>query len=308
MNSPKKLNYETRPHKFAERKMLLASLLKLCNYFGKSYQYIGFGGLAFTDFKLFHKELHIEELFSIEGGSFSLERVSFNSPYPFITIKQSNSSKALTEIDLTKKSLVWLDYEDALENFMFDDIALLFGKLPLGSIYLVSCNRELKMKKTGVEYLKEEFKDKFGNIVPFNIENSDFSSLNNSITISRMFNKHIDSIIEERNSIEDSNLKFHQLYNLLYEEYRGARMYTFGGVIAEESFNKHVAGLEIFDFINNPFQIEIPNLTRKEIDLLDSHLFEREEELLSLKIITEKELNQYKIIYKYIPHFYDIRL
>ena len=69
MNSPKFLNYETRPHKFTERKMLLSSLSKICNYYSDEYQYIGLGGISFTDFKLFHKELHINEMHSIEAGN-----------------------------------------------------------------------------------------------------------------------------------------------------------------------------------------------------------------------------------------------
>ena len=77
MNSPKKINYETRPFKFTERKMLLSTFIRLSNKYESPYQYIGFGGLTFTDFKLFHKELHIEKMHSIEGGDFSTERLSF---------------------------------------------------------------------------------------------------------------------------------------------------------------------------------------------------------------------------------------
>lgn len=109
MNSPKHLNYETRPAKFAERKMLLSTFLRICNHFKHDYQYIGLGGLSFTDFKLFHKELHIENMYSIEGGRFEEERVKFNLPYSFIEIFHEFTSDALTKIDLTKKSLVWLD-------------------------------------------------------------------------------------------------------------------------------------------------------------------------------------------------------
>ena len=54
MNSSKRLNYETRPAKFTERKMLLSSFLRICNLYGGNYQYIGLGGVSFTDFKLFH--------------------------------------------------------------------------------------------------------------------------------------------------------------------------------------------------------------------------------------------------------------
>ena len=57
MKSATVLNYETRPCKFVERRMLLASIARIMGVLKLRYQYIGFGGLSFTDFKLFHKEL-----------------------------------------------------------------------------------------------------------------------------------------------------------------------------------------------------------------------------------------------------------
>lgn len=67
MKSPNILNYEIRPCKFVERRILLASLYQIVINMRQAYQYIGFGGLAFTDFKLFHKELSIDSMYSIEG-------------------------------------------------------------------------------------------------------------------------------------------------------------------------------------------------------------------------------------------------
>ena len=67
MKSPTVLNYEIRPCKFAERRMLLASFARIIGVFKQQYQYVGFGGLSFTDFKLFHRELHINTMYSIEG-------------------------------------------------------------------------------------------------------------------------------------------------------------------------------------------------------------------------------------------------
>ena len=91
MNSSKRLNYETRPAKFTERKMLLSSFLRICNLYGGNYQYIGLGGVSFTDFKLFHKELHINEMYSLEGGDFSKEKLQINLPFSFIKIIKERS-------------------------------------------------------------------------------------------------------------------------------------------------------------------------------------------------------------------------
>ena len=310
MNSPKNINYETRPFKFTERKMLLASLLRICNNFGQDYQYIGFGGLAFTDFKLFHKELHIKKLISIEDGSFSMQKLSFNSPYSFINIIQSSSTSALNDIDLTKKSLVWLDYDGTLGKYMFDDLVSLFSRLPSGSIYVITCNRDLKNKNTRSEYTASEFMEDYGALAPFDAENSSFSGENNYKTIRKMFINQISDILRMRNEVE-SPLKFIQLYNLIYQEYRGANMFTFGGVIMDEIINNESLCLSDFDFIRSSeeaYKIEVPNLTRKEVDLINSYIFEKEEELLGLKIINGTELEKFKKTYKYLPNFYDVRI
>jgi hypothetical protein len=310
MNSPKKLNYEVRPVKFTERKMMLAILQRVCGYFGNKYQYIGFGGLTFTDFKLFHKELHVDEMTTIEAGSFSKEKIEFNSPYSFIKIFMEGSTSALNKIDLKKKSLVWLDYDGVLDDYMFDDITLLFSKLPEGSIYVISCNKELKFSESNTEYTTEQFKEKFGSLVPFDLSNEDFSGLNNHKTIRKMLLSHIQKVLKERSGIE-SELNFHQLFNVIYKENRGANMFTYGGVLGGDNFNPEELSLVDFDFFNPldiAYKIEMPNLTRKEVELINSKIHLKEKELLEMNVISENDLEKYKKSYKYMPHFYDIRV
>lgn len=309
MNSPKYLNYEIRPFKFTERKMMLACLQRICNHFKGNYQYIGLGGLAFTDFKLFHKELHIDEMISIEAGNFSLEKLSYNSPFSFIKIINESTTTALNSLDLNKKSLIWLDYDNSLDNYMFDDITTLFSKLPEGSVFILTCNKELKDDESRVEYTTDQFKEKFSSLVPFDISNQDFSSSSNHNTIKKMITNHINNILLNRSKV-DTELNFTQLFNIVYQENRGANMYTFGGVIHSNPSEIKDMYLTDFDFSilqEEPYKVEIPNLTRKEVELINSKIYTKEEELLEMKIISESDLRKYKKSYKYIPHFYDVR-
>lgn len=312
MNSPKRLNYETRPAKFTERKMLLSSFLRVCNQYKDIYQYIGLGGLSFTDFKLFHKELHINEMYSFEGGSFSMDKLKVNCPYSFIDIIKESSTEALTKIDLTKKTLVWLDYDDSLENFMFQDLAILMNKLPVGSIYLMSCNRQLKSDDSGEIYTVEEFREKFGGLAPFNVTEKDLSGTEDFNTISKMLSQLIHKIIKDRNR-NGENIIFQQLYNILYQENRGARMFTFGGVITESNKPFEELNQSDFDFIKSDksvYKIDIPNLTSKEIDLINKNISNQEglKDIIDKRIATEVEISKHKDIYKYLPNFYDVRL
>ncbi|MFV5703053.1 O-methyltransferase [Flavobacterium sp. XS2P12] len=311
MNSPKYLNYETRPAKFTERKMLLSTFLRLCNTFKGAYQYIGLGGLSFTDFKLFHKELHIKDMCSIEGG-LKKEKVIFNSPYSFINIYHEMTSEALTKIDLTKKTLVWLDYDGALDNYMFEDLAILFNRLPIGSVYLMSCNKELKSDESGEIYTIEQFQEKFDGLVPFDIKVSDFSGSEDHRTIRKLLTNLIQKTIKGRNRAGD-NIAFHQLYNIVYQENRGARMFTFGGVLTDNETKFEDLNISDFDFVSNDdtvYKINLPNLTVKEVDLINKHLAndEEAETLAATQIVTVNDINKYKSVYKYLPSFFDVRL
>ena len=309
MNSSKRLNYETRPAKFTERKMLLSSFLRICNLYGGNYQYIGLGGVSFTDFKLFHKELHINEMYSLEGGDFSKEKLQINLPFSFIKIIKERSTIALNKLDLDRRTLVWLDYDDTLKPYMFEDIEILLRRMPIGSVYLMSCNKELKSDETGDEYTVEEFREIYGDLVPFELKAKDFSASEDYKTIRTMFSTFINKIMKER----DEEIKFQQLYNFLYQENRGAKMYTFGGVITEEGRTISSLNLSDFDFIKeseDPYKIKIPNLTSKEIDLINRNISDEEalKELINKKIVTESEINEHKQTYKYLPNFYDVRL
>ncbi|WP_347294068.1 O-methyltransferase, partial [uncultured Duncaniella sp.] len=204
------MNYETRPCKFAERRMLLASFARIMGVLKLKYQYIGFGGLSFTDFKLFHKELHIKEMYSIEA-KYEPSKLEFNKPYSCINILHGQSSEQLSLIDLSKPSIVWLDYDNTLSMTFFTDIELVLREVPHGSIIIISCNRELKNGNT--PYSNNEFKEIYGSLVPYDIIENCCADINSCNTIKRMLEGYCNRIIKERNLVGE-NLSFIPLYNI----------------------------------------------------------------------------------------------
>lgn len=310
MNSPVCLNYEIRPCKFAERKMLLASFLHIINRIGKSYQYIGFGGLSFTDFKLFHKELNIDTMYSIEGGDFTSEKLYCNKPYSYINVIKGMSTSVLPTLDMSKPSIIWLDYDDTMSMTIFNDINLIFNSISAGSIFVVSCNRELKNNNRPLT--NAELREMYNDLTPFNLETNCCTPENAPKTIRTMIENYCKTIINERNRIDQSKLHFFPLYNIIYSEYRGARMFTYGGIVLDESMDFDSLNVNKFDFINtdSPYVITIPNVTHRESLILNQVLGNEEEEtnLISKKIISEEDLKNYKKFYKYMPNFYDVRL
>lgn len=311
MNSPTKLNYEVRPCKFAERTMLLAVLQTITNKFEGKYQYIGFGGLTFTDFKLFHRNLHIDIMHSIEGGSYSEDRLKYNSPYGFIQIHKGMSSTELTKINFDTKTIVWLDYDGAIEDYTFSDLSLLLRKMPVGSVYIVSCNRELKNKENSDFSSVDEFVDVFKELSSSDLKISDLSASNDYKTIRKMFNKSVRNALKDRNMYGDS-VKFRQLFDIIYQENRGAKMYTYGGIILDHNYEEHLLEVDDFPFIyrgeDEAYKIEVPNITLKESLLLNSCIGDENYSDKIKNIVTESCYQKYLKVYKYLPRFFDVRL
>lgn len=311
MNSPTKLNYEVRSCKFVERTMLLAVLQTITNKFEGKYQYVGFGGLTFTDFKLFHRNLHIDTMHSIEGGSYTEERLKYNSPYGFIQIHKGMSSMELTKISFDIKTIVWLDYDGVIENVTFSDLSLLLRKMPVGSIYIVSCNRELKNKENSEYSSVEEFISVFKELAPSKIKMADLSASNDYKTIRKMLNKAVKNAIKDRN-LYGNSVKFEHLFDIIYQENRGAKMYTFGGIILENDYDVRLLELDDFPFVykgdEDAYKIDVPNITLKESLLLNSCIGDINYREKIDGIITESNYNKYIKVYKYLPRFFDVRL
>ena len=130
-----------------------------------------------------------------------------------------------------------------------------------------------------------------------------------------MLDKKIRSTISDRNLSKDENTDFHLLYNIIYQEKRGAKMFTYGGVVCNENVNVDSISLDNFDFIAQKdsdvvYKIDVPILTHRETLALNQILFDtdKEKNFIEAKIITEKELTEYKKIYKYCPSFHDVRI
>ena len=323
------INYEIRPCKFVERRMLLASLSRILGAIrkDKDYQYIGFGGCSFTDFKLFHRELQINKMISIENGNYSDKKLEINKPFQCIQILRGDSNMVLPTIDLSIPSLIWLDYDGVLQKYMFEDLETIFHTIPAGSIFIFSCNRELKKgnyeelegyiknNKDGQSPMSpDEIKEVFGDLVPFEVESDACTSEKSFYTIKKMLDKKIHRTIADRNDSKDENNRFHLLYNIIYQEKRGAKMYTYGGVVCDENVNIDSVCLDNFDFItgggNNVYKIDVPILTHRETLALNQILFdtEKEQKLIEDEVITTSELVEYKKIYKYCPSFHDVRI
>jgi hypothetical protein len=133
------VNYRLRPSKNIERKMMVEILRSLSHIKPiEDYQYIGFSSPYFSDFKLFHRELGLEDMVSIEEKECLQNRFRFNKPFDCIQVEFGRSDEVLPELDMSRETILWLDYTTELKPYMFEDIENFCYSAPPGSVIFVT--------------------------------------------------------------------------------------------------------------------------------------------------------------------------
>lgn len=322
-NSGKKINYNIRPAKSVERKMIRDMLLRLFPFgIFTDYQYIGFGSKYFIDFKMIHKYLHINKMISIEGDSNNRERYFFNRPYDCIDIHFGHSTEILPKLNLAAKSIVWLDYDEAFCGYMLGDLSTLVEKLPSGSIIYISYNSHpynidtLKSQYNDISsgYYKRKFEDIFGEeFIPTNFDERGWS---NKVKFSKFIRNvifaQVNKILFSRNSFgkeKDERISAKQVVYFDYQD--NAHMSTVGFLLLDgkDLQMMPLCNLNELDFYKDDsesYKIEVPNLTGKEIRYLMENMPENKNLDLERKIFNEKDVINFKNNYKYYPSFYEV--
>lgn len=279
MSSFRKINYSLRPAKAVERKMLSFALKKLSHFSDLStYQYIGFGATTFHDFVLFHKDLGIHKMISMELSN-NKQRFNFNKPFHCIDMRWGDSSQILPSIDWKQKTILWLDYDKTLKKSYLDDTATFFSSATSGSTFLITMNCEAAAYGDNNEDRRQKVTEEiteenmfFGN------RSIDFSTNNLPKSLLKILNNRIHSTLIARNGglSEENKLIYEQLFHFHYAD--GVKMLTVGGIVLnahdKDRFDTTVNFNE-FSFIKKGdefFNIDIPILTMKEIRFLNSQL------------------------------------
>lgn len=333
-STDKKINYAVRAAKNIERKMIRDFLLRLFPFDDiKNYKYIGFGAKYFSDFYLFHKSLHIDEMISIEKFESSEEKLIFNKPFKSIEIKIGNSNNVLPALVYDKKFIAWLDYDSKMSEVITTDVAMLIDRLISGSVILLSYNstpfnnaelndeygrksgeqesyREMLIKKLSSQVPSE--------LIPLDIEEKGLSNPKNySKLLRRIIINQINKILNDKNaalSEEDRWICKQQLY---FDYKDGAYMSTVGFLFFQKSDSEKYTkcSFNLLDFVrisDDAYKIDVPNLTIKEV----RHLQECmpidgggvDRQALPKEIFTDDDINKFSKIYRYFPSFTDVEV
>ena len=304
--SYEKINYLLRPAKNVERKMLVEAFRRLSE-FGNlpNYRYIGFGSTFFSDFNLFHKALGITKMVSIEKDIENRRRFKFNRPFVCIQLRFGHSNDVLPTINWRSRTIVWMDYDSRLSPAVFTDINHFCIHAIPGSVFLLTVDaRDDRPDEDRLKLLQH----RIGELkVPADISTPNLAQWGTAAAYHRIINNEILQRINDRNgSLQESRkILYKQLFNFRYAD--GARMLTVGGIIYEKrqqevfdrcAFAKHIS------FIREgaePYLIEAPNLTFRELHYLDSRL--PNNSTIKADFIPSQDTRRYSRIYRYFPRF-----
>ncbi len=330
MSSFEKVNYSLRPNKAIERKMMVEAFNRLSLLDQLSnYRYIGMGSPYFADFTLFHKNLGINDLISIEKEESKKSRFEFNKPYSCIDIQYGTSSMVLPNLELErKKNILWLDYDDKISDFMFSDIDTFFANAMPGSMFILSVNVEESLSivqnqanDLTATTLKESRYNELINRVgaarlPHEFVGENFNTKNLAKVSYEMVNRQINSSLITRNLSLQVKVNYRQLFNFIYKD--NATILTIGGIIYDKPQKRHIdkmafSNLEFVREKEESYKISAPNLTFREIKALDTALPDKHnvevtggrlknKQLQKIPVILS-DIQSYAKVYRYYPNF-----
>lgn len=310
--SDQNINYQIRPSKSIERKMMCELVKQIQIIQGTSeLRYIGLGAKYFTDFLLFHNEFGVIDMISIEAERERAMRYEFNKPLKSIQMIYGTTNEILPQIDQfeEKMNLVWLDYDGAFSREMLSDIETLCRRLYVGSMFFISCNCSFAGKTSEK---MAAFAKNVGDYFDSDIEKNRYTNNGIPLIIQELINNCILKVLEKRNRSDSSgNIQYMQLLFLKYKD--GAPMLTIGGILVDDDLRDRIKDSNIMQKLiycsedNECFNIEVPKLTYKEIQFVLRQIpitdEEYEENIDRFHGIGLDEIRKFEKIYRYYPYY-----
>jgi hypothetical protein len=329
MSSFRQINYSLRPAKAIERRMLSEMFRRLHPFQRiETYRYVGFGSIYFSDFLLFHRDLGITDMLSIERDTNAKDCFEFNRPYDAITLQFGESETILPSLDWRKRSIVWLDYDGPLETSVLGDVGTFCNQATSGSVLVVSVNakapaepnqrqKDAFAQSTGKAfdtalYRLSMLEDLIPERVPLGTDGMSLRKQGVADVFYDVIISEINTVLSRRNSLlpEAEKLTWGQFAHFRYSD--GALMLSIGIVIyaeAEEVLYKSC----FFDQLGfakdtgQAYDIKVPCLTGREINHLNAQLpnLAAGKKLICAGV-TDGDIKIYSEIYRYFPNYSEV--
>lgn len=294
--------------------MLCEAFRRLRFHVLEDYQYIGLGSVFFADFRMFHRNLGISRMFSIEKHSENADRFEWNKPYSGISMMFGTTEHRLSDIDFSQPSIIWLDYDGPLNRSVIGDLRTVSHSASHGSVLVVTVNAHPRHPSAEGADMLEQVRDEVGNDrVPVQTTLTSLRGWGLSNFYRQVGDNEIRDALSTANGVRDNHqrLSFEQLFNFRYED--GAKMGTFGGVFFENNRRAEfdACAFERLEYVRRAsefFKIEAPKLTTREMAYLERELPVPRDADLDFAQMPERDARSYMQLYRYLPTFAPVDL
>lgn len=264
------MNFSVRQNKAIERSIVFDGLRKILQLLPNTpYIYAGMGSVWFVDFDMAHRDLGIQRMLSIEGDNILYERAKFNKPYRTVDVQPGFSHDVIPELlDKGEYSecpwVLWLDYDEALDETKLEELDLLVEKLPNNSVLLTTFNASGGRYEHNVQGRVDRFAELFGDSFP----REDFQSMKDSKDENKVMRSLASAASSYLKSISINISRrggFIEAFGLQYKD--GSPMVTVGGVLPDPSVELDIraeVGSSDWRAISST-PITTPPLTQKEV-------------------------------------------
>jgi len=264
------VGYGMRPAKHIQRQLVFDACRRLTAFAPMSdYWYIGLGGLEFVDFALARRQLGIRRMISMEQDTFAYARYEFNRPFAEIDVLGGRATDLLPTLDYVGLRIVWLDYEQRLNDEVMADAIYLSRVLLPGSVLIVTMNSDPASPR---DRRRSELVDRVGESrIPSGTTDETLARWGLASAQWRILSDALTAAFRSRGD----GAYLEQLFNVCYAD--TSRMQTYGGVVLAPALVRafETCRFDDLDFIRRgeePVIVRAPVLTVKELIHLNRQL------------------------------------
>lgn len=333
--SGSRVPYHLRQNKAVDRQLFLELLNRVHRYADiTKYDYIGFGGLFFEDFRAIHSLFAMKRMISLESDEVAYQRQLFSRPLSCITCRNQDSSEYIKTFSAKGNSIHWFDYANPKQlREQFQDAETLLPKLESGDVLRVTFNANpealggsstrnkdgtLRTVEENNQAKLDKLKDRIGDYLHAGTTPAQMSLANLPRTIALAYKTAVTNAMKSR-----PDLSFQHLSAFVYSD-ASHQMITITGIVInteeEDAFYKKTdfkkwryASLTWGDFK----KINLPVLTLKERLYIDQNLpkwlHPRSKRKLIIRLDKDPEshdeyLNSYVDYYRHFPNFHRVMM
>jgi hypothetical protein len=217
-----------------------------------------------------------------------------------------------------------LDYDDPLDKFCLRDVAFFCNNATSGSVLIVTVDAQSESEPAKLDRQFSQFKERVMDDIdvsstgdaterqriPFGIDAKSLDGWGTAKVSQKIIFNEIAKVVSERNFLRSDKLNFTQLFNFHYKD--TAQMLTVGGILYADSESDKFqdcdfASLNFVRTGSNPYKIDLPRLTYREIRYLDSQL-PINPSRLKAKGIKADDLRKYAKVYRWFPSFAEVEM